>query len=614
MASVSSLRTRALVAALAVMLLAQPIVAGAAPWSNPDRDSIRSATGISTNTVGALVSEIPGEPIPASPFSRTASKFTPSEDFSGIPPIDVYSVDLNQGELFTVELTMPSTSYLLLAMLPPGSTSVWEDAVVAFGTDVTYTSQRMSGYAADTGTYYIAVLNLWSDYAGSYTVAWRKHTLAGDDDIPGANVPGTSNGSTSGTLNWRDDPSDVYGFDVDVDQELTLILTGPSGTMFGEGGFDLYLYQAGSTSAWSQSPVKYSITEGTSSETIVYHCPPGGQGRVFAEVSAGITDGSYSLTWSTASPKVSRVSGANRYTTSYETSKANFATADHAVIATGAGFADALAASGLAGALDAPLLLAPKENASWDTYLAFLNELDRLGVQKCYVVGGYSAVSDEVDWMLDWFGHTVTRIAGADRYETARKVADEITRLKGTPGAAFVVRGDDFADALAASPFAYSQGTPILLTRPGSLNKHTQSFIDGKNITDVTIVGGTTAVQATVETALESLNGGFAATRIAGRDRYETASQLAGHAVGRGWGDFGFVGLATGANFPDALSGGAACGSRGGVLLLTRPASVPGSTKTALETNAASVNHAMLFGGAVAVTESVKTQIGQLLP
>ena len=85
----------------------------------------------------------------------------------------------------------------------------------------------------------------------------------------------------------------------------------------------------------------------------------------------------------------------------------------------------------------------------------------------------------------------------------------------------------------------------------------------------VYILGGTTAVPASVATTLTGL--GFVVTRLSGADRYATAVAVAG-AIGNP----GTVLLATGTNFPDALSAGPAAAHLGGAVLLTNGSTLPG--------------------------------------
>lgn len=303
-----------------------------------------------------------------------------------------------------------------------------------------------------------------------------------------------------------------------------------------------------------------------------------------------------------------RMAGGNRYQTACRISESAFASADTVVLATGAGFADALAAAGLAGSYDAPLLLT--DPASLPASVSA--EIGRLGATTVFVVGGTAAVSAGVFNQVDALPSVeASRIAGANRYDTAAKVARAIAAHEG--GAfcerAFIARGDDFADALASSPLAYGIAAPVLLVRTTSLPVETSDAIGELGITDVVIAGGTGAVGSGVEQAIDSLSGMNTPVRKAGANRYDTAAQLAAHGVEQGWATWGFVGVATGLNYPDALGGGAASGALGGVMLLTHRDYLSAPAQDALHSNRFAIEQAQVFGGTGAVAEATYEQM-----
>ncbi|HSQ21472.1 MAG TPA: cell wall-binding repeat-containing protein, partial [Coriobacteriia bacterium] len=311
-----------------------------------------------------------------------------------------------------------------------------------------------------------------------------------------------------------------------------------------------------------------------------------GDGAAIADIGAYETDSS-----------TRRLSGDDRYETAVEvwTVPEIMSLADEpaqgtnsAVITVGSNFPDALSASALAGAVDGVLLLT-KTDSLPDGMASYLRSI---GVSGVYLVGGTTVIAPNVQTELVAEGFNVVRIAGADRYETAAAVAIEVKSALGQrfKGQCLVTRGDTFPDALAASPWAYAQGAPVLLTRPDSLPASTASAIEQCGTAGVFVIGGTAAVSPAVATAIDAIPGIGAPRRISGDDRYATAAEVARAVTGigpsgldipvLGWHE---VGLATGLNFPDALAGGAACGARGGVLLLTLPDTLAPATKTALE-------------------------------
>ncbi len=307
---------------------------------------------------------------------------------------------------------------------------------------------------------------------------------------------------------------------------------------------------------------------------------------------------------------LTRIAGPDRYATALEISRATYEAgqADTVVLAVGHDFPDALSASGLAGAYRSPLLLTPRDTLRTDT----LSELVRLGAKRAVLVGGPGAISEQVELSLQRSGLLTTRIAGEDRYGTAAEVAREIADLQGSAfkREAFMVRGDGFADALAAAPVAYARRAPVLLVRPSQLPDATARAIDDIRISSATVVGGENAVSSAVTDALTGSD--VAWTRVAGPDRYATARAFADHAVSKGWASCSRVGVATGLVFPDALGGGAATGAGGGVLLLTRPDVLVTDTRSMLLINRNRIESIAVFGGEAAISNGVYDSIREL--
>ncbi|MCX8007038.1 MAG: cell wall-binding repeat-containing protein [Coriobacteriia bacterium] len=303
-----------------------------------------------------------------------------------------------------------------------------------------------------------------------------------------------------------------------------------------------------------------------------------------------------------------RAMGDTRYDTAIAVSQGAFASADAVVLATGESFPDALSASGLAGVVKGPVLLTKP------TVLLpqVRDEIVRLNATKVYIVGGTAAVSDAVKNAVDALPDVdVERIAGADRYATAAAVARKVQDLSSGPvQSVFLVRGDDFADGVAASAYAYSQGFPVLLTRRDMLPDVTRAAIQQIRPGTVRVVGGTGAVSSAV---VNRLPAGPVVVRHEGVDRFATAAVLAATAAGEGWGGWTLVGLATGRNFPDALTGGCGIGARRGVLLLTEPTRLSPATKGAIETHAAEILKLQVIGGPGAVSSAVANAVADLL-
>jgi len=306
------------------------------------------------------------------------------------------------------------------------------------------------------------------------------------------------------------------------------------------------------------------------------------------------------------------VEGADRYKTAIAASKNAFPLgADAAVIATGENFPDALGGAALAGAVTGPILLTPKNGLSADV----LAEVRRLKATSVYILGSEAAVSAAMQNALNSEPgiDVVYRIAGADRYDTANKVAAEVIRLMGSgyQGGAFVATGANFPDALGASPVAAARAWPVLLAKPG-----TASVTLPPEVALVIIVGGDNVVSQAIETDLRKQLDTSAQSmvfRFAGADRFETAALVAEMGVLTLDLDWDGVGVATGMDFPDALGAGPVLARAGTALLLTRSNVLPPITGFALDYYKSEVDSVHFFGSTAAVSALVRDQVKSIL-
>ena len=154
----------------------------------------------------------------------------------------------------------------------------------------------------------------------------------------------------------------------------------------------------------------------------------------------------------------------------------------------------------------------------------------------------------------------VERIGGADRTETSLKVLEKLGGVKKT----YLVNGYQFSDALSIAPVAAANNEGIVLATKGNVD----ASLSKQGISEVTLVGGENSISSSVEKSLASK---FKTKRIAGTDRYKTSEMIV-ESTGKKE-----VGVATGKDFPDALSSGAFLAKKNLPLLL-----VNGKTQTSL--------------------------------
>ncbi|SOC56727.1 cell wall-binding repeat-containing protein [Ornithinimicrobium cerasi] len=200
----------------------------------------------------------------------------------------------------------------------------------------------------------------------------------------------------------------------------------------------------------------------------------------------------------TYAPVVERVEGLDRYHVSAAVSRTYPAGQSTVFVVSGQAFPDALGASAQAGSLGVPLVLT--RSTSLPAVVA--TELARLRPAEIVVVGGTVAVNGDVEAALRAYAPKVTRIAGRDRYIVSALLAQ---RYAVPAQEAWVARGTDFPDALAAAPVAAREGAPVVLTRPTGLPAVVGTALEQVRAPVVRIAGGTVSVDQVVERDLRWL-------------------------------------------------------------------------------------------------------------
>jgi putative cell wall-binding protein len=168
-------------------------------------------------------------------------------------------------------------------------------------------------------------------------------------------------------------------------------------------------------------------------------------------------------------------------------------------------------------------------------------------------------------------------------------------------GAVVLASGSSYPDALVGVPLASAKNAPILLTAGATLPDVTLAELTRVLPAGGTVylLGGTTAIPASVATQLTSL--GYTVTRIAGADRYRTAVAIADTL-----GDPTTVLLASGNGFADALVAGPAASHIGGVVLLTDGDAMAAATSNYL---AAHPGNVFAIGGPAATARQDATRV-----
>lgn len=189
---------------------------------------------------------------------------------------------------------------------------------------------------------------------------------------------------------------------------------------------------------------------------------------------------------------VIRYQGADRFATAIKIASQGLGDPSTLFLTTGTNFADALPAGPAAAAKSGAILLTDGTTLpqSVKDYLAAHASATR------FAIGGPAAGADP----------SATPVVGADRYDTAKRVA---TTFFTDPSEVGVASGDGYADALGggAAVAEFSPPGPLLLTAPEALSQPTHDYLvaDANNISDVWVFGGTAAVSQPVEDAIDAI-------------------------------------------------------------------------------------------------------------
>lgn len=198
-----------------------------------------------------------------------------------------------------------------------------------------------------------------------------------------------------------------------------------------------------------------------------------------------------------ATARTSRESGPDRYATAAAVARRTHPNGATTVwLATGIGFADALAAGPVAAAEEAPVLLTSPTSLP----AVARDELRRLAPDEVVVVGGTTAVSERVaEQAASAAGvDAATRVWGSDRYATAVAVAERGVTHHDLDGHTVLATGESFPDALAAGPLAHRVGGPLLLSSHARVPEVVRTFLLDLAPPRISVAGGELALSQTV--------------------------------------------------------------------------------------------------------------------
>ncbi|WP_309081950.1 cell wall-binding repeat-containing protein [Zhihengliuella sp.] len=189
-------------------------------------------------------------------------------------------------------------------------------------------------------------------------------------------------------------------------------------------------------------------------------------------------------------------------------------------------------------------------------------------------------------------GVEVDRLGGSNRMKTSVEISK--TYFPGGSSVVYLATAHDFADALVAGPAAATEGGPVLLTPAGALDPTVAEEIKRLAPYKVVLVGGEGAVSQTVADSVAGIVGEKAVERVGGDNRYETAANIARSVFPEGAEE---AYLATGLDYPDALSAAPLAGALEVPVVLVRGTSTSPDAETVALLDELGIFQASLVGG-----------------
>ncbi|KQV25444.1 cell wall-binding repeat-containing protein [Yonghaparkia sp. Root332] len=221
-----------------------------------------------------------------------------------------------------------------------------------------------------------------------------------------------------------------------------------------------------------------------------------------------------------------------------------------------------------------------------------------------FVAGATAAAPQPGSTVVD--GVTVDRITGSDRFEVAVRISEGAFPT-GAP-IVFLSDGLKFPDALSAAPAAVAHGGPLLLTTTASMPPRVDAEIRRLAPAKVVILGSTASVSAAVEQRIRDL--GIAVERLGGADRYVVSRAVASAYFPTAKRAF----IATGQNYPDALSGAGVAGSLGAPVILVNGGLADLDADTRALLTRLGITDVSVLGGPSTVSAGIEADLREFVP
>ena len=478
----------AVAAALLSLLLIAPSMSAAATEIDVPIPGLEEASGIestqSTGSIDAVAGVLPTAGIFESERALILQQTNALRAQNGLPPLRLNAALNDIAQDWSVQqarVSAMSHRPNFHALYPSGWSRASENVA--------------AGYSAS------AVVGAWAASAGH-----RANLLSTNTDI-GIGVAANANGRLYYTQNFGrytstpptppGDVNRISGDDRFATSAQVSIRTFAAGadTVYIASGFDFPDALSAAALAGSAGGPLLLVMPTSVPPVILTELRRLDPDRIVVAGGSGVISESVLATLRTVTSNVDRVFGANRFETSRNLALDSYGQSGAPVVylATGSGFADALAAGPAAASVDAPVVLVHGTAPQIDAETSDL--LDQLNTTRVVIVGGEGAISQGVQQSLVSAGLTVERIAGADRYSTAALIA---SRHFPDAQRSYLATGSGFADALSGGAAAGALGSPLFTVLATCVPSSAHSAINSQGPDDLVLLGGLGALTPTV--------------------------------------------------------------------------------------------------------------------
>ena len=202
-----------------------------------------------------------------------------------------------------------------------------------------------------------------------------------------------------------------------------------------------------------------------------------------------------------------------------------------------------------------------------------------------------------------------TRLAGANRYETASVISSKMYKTANT---VIIATGLDYHDALIAVPLAKVYNAPLLLATEKHITAQTEAELKRLKAKNVIVVSTNGAIGSGAKAELKAL--GLKTTYIEGKNVFETSTKVAKALQTQNKKAPDTIFFATDGAFADALSASPIAAIKGApIMYLKNKGSIDKATADYLKSVKGKVKNAYIIGGDGVISNAMMKNVANAL-